>query len=78
MLELDSFDIICDLLFILCFVLNFVGYKNMCLFLTIFTEYGKAPKSECSKPCGGNKLETCGGVFRVSIYDLGKKLKKKK
>ena len=27
-----------------------------------------APDSDCSKPCAGNLLQTCGGSSRLSIY----------
>ena len=31
--------------------------------------YGERNVSECSYPCAGNSNQTCGGHFRIAVYD---------
>jgi len=30
--------------------------------------YGKAPATDCNMPCAGNASETCGGIWRNSVF----------
>ncbi|XP_066269746.1 uncharacterized protein [Branchiostoma lanceolatum] len=43
-----------------------------------FSRIGRQRKNkQCSTPCRGNEDEKCGGPWRLAVYKVGKKIKKK-
>ena len=34
-----------------------------------YDQYGERNVSECSTPCSGNAYQTCGGDYRIAVYE---------
>lgn len=47
-------------------------FSYQCFCDNSYGRYGKAPASECNKPCKGNLNAKCGGTWRNSVYRTGK------
>ncbi|KAL5013220.1 hypothetical protein ScPMuIL_007490 [Solemya velum] len=45
-----------------------VQYAKECFCGTSYSAHGKAPESDCNKPCTGDASLTCGGTWRQNIY----------
>ena len=39
---------------------------------TIYDRYGRANEGDCNTKCNGDKEQVCGGLWRISMYILGK------
>ncbi|CAG2197182.1 unnamed protein product [Mytilus edulis] len=44
------------------------GYECFCG--NVLRKYRKRKESDCKTPCSGNKRQTCGGPWRISIYTV--------
>ncbi|CAG2202657.1 unnamed protein product [Mytilus edulis] len=45
-----------------------VEYGYECFCGNVLRKYRKRKESDCKTPCSGNKRQTCGGPWRISIY----------
>ncbi|XP_076084967.1 uncharacterized protein LOC143055698 isoform X1 [Mytilus galloprovincialis] len=47
-----------------------VEYGYQCFCGNVLRKYRKRKESDCKTPCSGNKRQTCGGPWRISVYTV--------